>query len=81
MEQIQPMSADRLTVWVMLGVVLTSLIIALTYYKNQELHVMQTNIESAIVKGIDPVAVRCAYARESDTVCMAYTLGLTGTKK
>jgi hypothetical protein len=28
--------------------------------------------ESAIVKGIDPVAVRCAYASERDVVCVAY---------
>jgi len=33
---------------------------------------VERNVESAIVKGIDPVAVRCAYANQSDVVCVAY---------
>jgi hypothetical protein len=33
---------------------------------------VERNVESAIVKGIDPVAVRCAYANASDVVCVAY---------
>jgi len=32
---------------------------------------MERNIESAIVKGIDPIAVRCAYKAES-TMCAVY---------
>jgi uncharacterized membrane protein len=32
---------------------------------------MERNIESAIVKGIDPVAVRCAYKADS-TMCAIY---------
>jgi len=43
-----------------------------TFYKYSELQAVKSNIESAIVKGIDPVAVRCAYANEKDVVCVAY---------
>jgi hypothetical protein len=33
---------------------------------------MFKNIETAISKGIDPMAVRCSYATERDFVCVAY---------
>ena len=49
-----------------------SFIGSITFYKYNELNAMKSNIESAIVKGIDPVAVRCAYANEKDVVCVAY---------
>lgn len=42
------------------------------YYNIQSNAMMSRNIENGIVKGIDPVAVRCAYATSSDNVCVAY---------
>jgi hypothetical protein len=55
---------------------ITTLIIAvvgsITFYNYNELKSLERNIESAIVKGIDPVAVRCAYSRSTDTICIAY---------
>lgn len=55
------------------GVVLVAVtaIICMTYYSLQRDLAMKSNIESAIVKGIDPVAVRCAYG-SSDTLCIVY---------
>lgn len=55
------------------GAVLVSMtaIICITYYSLQKDLAMKSNIESAIVKGIDPVAVRCAYG-SSDTLCIVY---------
>lgn len=44
-----------------------------TYYNHHKTEAMKSNIESAIVKGIDPVAVRCAY-EHSDSVCIAYAI-------
>lgn len=35
---------------------------------------MSKNIENAIGKGIDPIAVRCAYASGTDNVCLAYSI-------
>jgi hypothetical protein len=55
---------------VLIGVM--SLIGSLTFYQYSELKSVERNVESAIVKGIDPVAVRCAYASERDVVCVAY---------
>ena len=54
---------------VLLGVL--SLIGSIAYTKNAELKSMERNIESAIVKGIDPLAVRCAYG-DSTWICMQY---------
>jgi hypothetical protein len=55
------------------GIVLVSVtaIVCTTYYNLQRDLAMKSNIESAIVKGIDPVAVRCAYG-SSDTLCIVY---------
>ena len=44
-----------------------------TYYEHHKTEAMKSNIESAIVKGIDPIAVRCAYER-GDNVCIAYAI-------
>ena len=48
-----------------------SFIGSITFYKYNELNAMKSNIESAIVKGIDPIAVKCAYG-SSDPVCVVY---------
>lgn len=42
------------------------------YYYTQESALLSRNIENGIVKGIDPVAVRCAYAKPNDNICVAY---------
>ena len=52
---------------------LVTLICSVTFYQYNELKSVERNVESAIVKGIDPVAVRCAYANASDLVCVAYS--------
>ena len=44
---------------------------ATTYYNFNEVKSMEKNIDSAIVKGIDPISVRCAYG-SSDTLCIVY---------
>jgi hypothetical protein len=50
-----------------------ALIISLAYNQYTELKSMERNIESAIVKGIDPVAVKCAYSPQS-TMCTVYAV-------
>jgi uncharacterized membrane protein len=53
-------------------IAIVTLIGSITFYQYNELQSIKSNVESAIVKGIDPIAVRCAYAHERDTVCVAY---------
>lgn len=54
--------------------VLMTLILCATYYSYNETLAMKSNIDSALVKGIDPLAVRCAYGKQSDTICVAYAV-------
>jgi hypothetical protein len=35
---------------------------------------MAENIEAAIAKSIDPLAVRCSYANSDDNICVAYAI-------
>lgn len=54
------------------GVLIGSVLIAsITYYNIKRDEALKSSIESAIVKGIDPMAVRCAYGA-SDSVCLVY---------
>ena len=48
-----------------------TLICSMAHNQYTELKSMERNIESAIVKGIDPVAVKCAYSPQS-TMCTVY---------
>lgn len=47
-------------------------ITAITYNNQLTVKSMERNIESAIVKGIDPIAVKCAYESHSSNLCIAY---------
>lgn len=48
-----------------------SIVFGIAYYNIQRDAAMKSNIESAIVKGIDPIAVKCAYGY-ADNVCVVY---------
>ena len=57
---------------VSIALVILTMIASATFYHYSELKSLERNVESAIVKGIDPVAVRCAYVKQTDTICIAY---------
>ena len=63
--------SENIFVSALAGIIIT-LICSVTYYNYAELKSLERNVESAIVKGIDPVAVRCAYAKKDDNICVAY---------
>lgn len=54
-------------------VVFGILCLTLMNYKLHQTDAMKSNIESAIVKGIDPLAVKCAYGSD-DATCVAYAM-------
>lgn len=64
------MNDNVFTVSVLIAFV--ALIGSITFHNYSELKSVERNVESAIVKGIDPIAVRCAYAAQSDVVCVTY---------
>jgi len=52
-------------------VVLMTAIGSIAYYNLQKDRLMSANIENGIVKGVDPVAIKCAYD-SNGTMCMLY---------
>ena len=52
-------------------IVVVTLISSVTYYNIKKDEAIKSSVESAIVKGIDPMAVRCAYGAK-DNVCIVY---------
>jgi len=51
--------------------VLITAISSIAYYNLQKDRLMSANIENGIVKGVDPVAIKCAYDSQG-TMCMLY---------
>lgn len=52
--------------------VLISVIVAVCIYGLNERKLMASNIENAIGRGIDPLSVRCSYARGDDIICVTH---------
>ena len=57
---------------VSITLVLLSVVAAMCIYGLNDRKLMAANIENAIAKGIDPLAVRCSYAQSDDIVCIAH---------
>lgn len=66
---------ERITLIIVGALAICMAIAGVTYYRTQELEAIKSNIDAAIAKGIDPIAVRCAYTEHrSDTTCVAYAV-------
>jgi len=57
---------------VAITIVVISAIVGLTVYNINDRSLMAKNIDNAIAKGVNPLAVRCSYASSQDMVCVAY---------
>ena len=66
------MTNDKVFIVSVLIAIIT-LIGAVGFNEYSMLKSMEHNIESAIVKGIDPIAVKCAYKSDS-TMCSLYAV-------
>ena len=62
---------DKLAI-ICLTIVVTSSILGLSIYHVNDRVLMAKNIQDAISKEIDPLSVRCSYARGDDPVCIAF---------
>jgi hypothetical protein len=65
-------SIESMTWVVSLTLMVVCLIISLSYYNLRQDELMSKNIETAVEKGIDPLAVRCSYSSRDDTICVVY---------
>jgi hypothetical protein len=66
------MSVDTITFTISVLLAVIALIVSVTFYNLKKDEAIQSGIQSAIEKGIDPIAVRCAYSNSQDTLCMVY---------
>ena len=69
------MKAEVITGLFGIALVMSTLIGSVTYYNIKKDEAIKSSVESAIVKGIDPMAVRCAYGA-TDSVCLVYAASL-----
>jgi hypothetical protein len=53
------------------ALVAVTAMICVTFFQYNQTLAVKSSVESAIVKGIDPMSVRCAYGA-TDVVCVAY---------
>jgi hypothetical protein len=60
------------TLVVCAAIILFVSVIGISAFHINDRILMSKNVDAAISKGIDPLAVRCAYARENDVVCVAF---------
>lgn len=67
-------SKQLITFFVCATIIFTSAIFSSLQYNMNERNLMAKNIELAINKGADPVAVRCAYTSSTDTICQQYAM-------
>lgn len=72
MEKVYNKVGDKTILVISVSIVLLAVIGALSYYNVNQNNNMARNLDNIAGKGIDPVAVRCAYANSSDTICIAY---------
>lgn len=65
-------SYEVITIILCVAAVLISIIVSVGYYNINDRALMSKNISEAVVKGMDPLSVRCSYTHSTDTVCVAY---------
>lgn len=47
-------------------------VMCLGWYHIHDRSLMAENMNNAIAKGLDPLAVRCSYAKSDDIICVAF---------
>lgn len=71
---------DFKTMVIAVTIVIVSAIIGITVYNVNDRMLMAKNIDNAIAKSMDPLAVRCSYVTNTDTICVAHAAA-NGNKK
>jgi hypothetical protein len=66
------MNKDLITICISAVIVLCTAIIGGIVYNTNDRNNMAKNIEAAIVKGVDPLSVKCAYETNSNPICITY---------
>ena len=67
-------------VYICVTIIVCFVIFSFTHYKIKDRELMSQNIEKAITKDVDPLAVRCSYAPNDDIICITHSFAPTGKK-
>jgi hypothetical protein len=54
-------------------IVAMTAILSYANYQINDRNIMSSNIKDAITSGVNPLSVRCSYAKSDDAVCVAYS--------
>ena len=68
------MNKDLITVCVSVIIVVCTAMIGAIIYNINDRNNMAKNIEAAIVKGVDPLSVKCAYETSTNPTCITYAM-------
>jgi len=68
------MNKDLITICVSVIIVVCTTIIGAIIYSMNDRNNMAKNIEAAIVKGVDPLSVKCAYETSTNPTCITYAM-------
>ena len=68
------MNKDLITIFVSVIIVVCTAIIGAIIYSMNDRNNMAKNIEAAIVKGVDPLSVKCAYETSTNPTCITYAM-------
>ncbi len=68
------MNKDLITICVSVIIVVCTAIIGAIIYSMNDRNNMAKNIEAAIVKGVDPLSVKCAYETSTNPTCITYAM-------
>ena len=68
------MNKDLITVCVSVIIVVCTAIIGAVIFNINDRNNMAKNIEAAIVKGVDPLSVKCAYETSTNPICITYAM-------
>jgi len=77
------MSLSDSTTVICVMLVLLAVVFSTAFYFVNDRNLMAKNIDGAIAKDLDPLSVRCSYARSDDTICAVYAAKpvINGTTK
>lgn len=68
------MNKDLITICVSVSIVVCTAIIGAVIFNINDRNNMAKNIEAAIVKGVDPLSVKCAYETSTNPICITYAM-------
>lgn len=69
------MNKEFVTMVVSFTILLSSMVAGATIYQINDRNNFAKNMESAIMKGVDPLSVKCSYEQTPTATCITFSMG------